>query len=112
MEDVLLSNLCPPLFDNLYFFIAKSLSRHVFVSFRFHEGDPEDPVTYSTMMCACGSTWPIALDLLQMLQRQRRGFFGDILTGLLLQLQIQILWMVELLGVCHHEVSFVEGFWG
>ena len=41
-------------------------------------------------MCACGSTWPIALDLLQMLQRQRRGFFfGDILTGLLLQLQIQ-----------------------
>ena len=42
---------------------------------------------------------------------EARFLFGEILTALLLQLQIQILWMVEFLGVCHHEVFLLKGFW-
>ena len=69
---------CLPLLSSasIFFFIAKSpISPCVsfFSDFTSDPKDPKDPVSYSTMMCAGGSTptWPIALDLLQMLQRQR-----------------------------------------
>ena len=46
-----------------------------FSDFTSDPKDPKDPVSYSTMMTTGGGgptpTWPIALDLLQMLQRQR-----------------------------------------